>query len=133
MNDGWIHGSPTKLEESLAYFADDDTMLVDGPLMATCKGCKGESHSFLIGEGVYECDDCEHYLCRFCCMSENEVNEMDGDRLLCFECMHAALSGMTEREDEAEMHAFLSEKGQKPPVNATYMEVLSLYEKAEAG
>jgi hypothetical protein len=132
-NDGWIHGSPTELEEYLADFAADDTTLIDGPLMATCKGCKGKSHSFLVAEGVYKCDGCEHWLCRFCCMSENEVNEMDGDRLLCFECMRGALSGMTEGEDEAEMRAFLSEKGQKPPVAATYMEVLSLYEKAEAG
>ena len=71
-------------------------------------------------------------------MSENALKELDGDgdgddRLLCFDCMRGALSGMTEREDEAEMRAFLSEKGQKPPPAATYMEVLSLCEKAEAG
>jgi hypothetical protein len=35
---------------------------------------------------------------------------------------------MTEREDEAEMRVLFSEKGQKPPAAATYMEVLSLYE-----
>ena len=46
-HDGYVHGSPTELEEYLADFAADDTTLIDGPLLATCKGCKGESHSFL--------------------------------------------------------------------------------------
>lgn len=26
-----------------------------------------------------ECDGCEHCLCRFCFMSENELKELDGD------------------------------------------------------
>ena len=55
-------------------------------------------------------------------MSENDLKELDGDfddRLLCFDCMRGSLSGMTEREDEAEMRAFFSEKGQKSLAAAT--------------
>lgn len=40
---------------------------------------------------------------------------------------------MTEQEDETEMRAFLLEKGLTAPAAATYVEVLSLFEKAEAG
>jgi hypothetical protein len=79
MHNGYVHGSPTKLEEYLTDFAADDMTLIDGPLMAMCKGCKGESHLFLVGEGVYECDGCEHCLCQFCFMSESELKELNGN------------------------------------------------------
>jgi hypothetical protein len=42
---------------------------------------------------------------------------LDGDRLLCVECMRGALCGMTEQEVRSEMRAFLKEKG--PTVSAT--------------
>jgi hypothetical protein len=135
MHDGYLHGSPTMLEKYLADFDANDMTFLYGPLMAMYKGCKGKSRSFLVGEGVYKCDGCEHCPCQlFCFMSENEPKQVGGhDQLLCFDSMHGALLGMTERKDRAEMRAFLSEKGQQPPAVTMYMEVLSLYEKGEAG
>lgn len=45
--------------------------------------------------------------------------------------MAGSLCGMTEQEDEAEMRVFLLKKGLTVPATATYVEVLSLFEKTE--
>jgi hypothetical protein len=66
-------------------------------------------------------------------MSEAKIAVLDGDRLFCFECMCGALCGMTEQEDESDMRAFLKEKGHTVPATASYVEVLLLFEKEEAG
>jgi hypothetical protein len=79
--------------------------------VTSCKGCSGNSHPFLEAEGTYTCQGCDERLCRFCYMSEDKIAVLDGDRLLCFECMRVALCGMTEQEDESKMRAFLIEKG----------------------
>ena len=68
-----------------------------------------------------------------CFMSEADEEFLDGEHLLCLDCMRGAISGLTEAEDEAEMRAFLKEKGQGVPVLAMYTQVLSLYEQAEVG
>ncbi len=39
---------------------------------------------------------------------------------------------MTKQEDELDMRAFLKEKGHTVPATASYVEVLSLFEKEEA-
>jgi len=53
-NDGYIHGkSPAVLGKFLEEFKSDGTEIVDaGPVIQTCKGCAGTSHTFLSGEGV---------------------------------------------------------------------------------
>jgi len=53
--------------------------------------------------------------------------------LLCLECMRLSIANLTATEDEAEMRAILCKKGQSVPATATYVEVLSLFEKAEDG
>jgi hypothetical protein len=40
-NDGYIHESPVELEQYLADFASENTVIVDGPSMGMCKGCNG--------------------------------------------------------------------------------------------
>lgn len=133
-NNGYVHGQPpATLERYLAEFKAEDTVLVDGPTTTICKGCSGTSHPFLEAEGTYTCEGCDECLCRFCYMTEAKIAVLDGDRLLCFECMRGALCGMTEQEDESEMRAFLKEKGHTVPATASYVEVLSLFEKEEAG
>ena len=64
-------------------------------------------------------------------MEEEELPEVEG-RLLCLECMQSVLVGGDGR-DEDEMRKFLACKGVHPPVSATYMDVLALFEDAESG
>ena len=132
-NTGYIHDEPAVLEKYLEEFASPNTEVIDGPRIATCKGCSGISHPFLAAEGSFTCGSCEATLCQFCFMREADEEHLEGTRLLCLECMRGAISGMTEGEDEAEMRAFLAEKGQAVPARATYLQVLDLFEKAEAG
>ena len=66
-------------------------------------------------------------------MSEVLDAFLEGWQLLCFDCVHASILGLTDGEDEAEIRAFLAKKGLAVPATATYMQVLSLFEKAGAG
>jgi hypothetical protein len=85
-NDGYIHESPVELEQYLADFASENTVIVDGPSMGMCKRCNGEHHPFLEAEGVFTCEACHETVCWFCYMSKNAIEVLVGERLLCFEC-----------------------------------------------
>ena len=75
---GYVHGPPDMLERYLADFASEGTMLVDGPLVETCKGCCGKLHPFLQAEGIHECNGCKHLLCHFCFIMEADMDGTNG-------------------------------------------------------
>lgn len=50
----------------------EDTEIVEGPLIQTCKGCL-DPHPFLNTEGIHVCALCGGILCRVCFMNEKNV------------------------------------------------------------
>lgn len=81
-HDGYIHDSPVELEPYLEDFASEDTIVMKGPPIMTCKGYNSKSHSFLEAEGVYTCESCQETICRSCNMSESDVDVSDSERTL---------------------------------------------------
>ena len=132
-NHGYIYDAPAQFERYIREFADEGTKIVDGPAIITCNGYCTKPHLFLEAEGTFPCEICRQITCRFCHMREDEEDGMDGSRLICLSCARSSISGTTQEEDEAEMRAYLCKKGQTVPAAATYIEVLSLFKKAEAG
>jgi hypothetical protein len=129
---GYVHGNrPRELCKYLEAFKHEDTNIIEGPLIQTCKGCTGP-HPFLDAEGVRVCAVCNETLCRFCFLNEKNVIPDGDDRVLCLECMRDRVLG-GRQEDEQDMRAFLRKKSVPVPVSASYLEVLSLYDDAVSG
>lgn len=148
-NHGYMYDEPAELEQYIADFAAENTVIVDGPEIATCKGCNGISHPFLASEEVKSCAQCKAVLCRFCGIDEKEVNEFShddnlgndndanendsNDGYLCFDCARSIIAGDVADKSETEMRDWLKQKGQNVPATATYADVLDLYQQLESG
>ena len=129
----FMHGAPTTLCRYNEEFAADNTKIVDGPPMVTCKGCFSyKAHHFLTAEGTASCRGCKAILCRFCRWDDvapaaDENGPTAQVTSYCMECKSNQFSGISCDKTEVEMRDYLNQQSVHVPASATYVDVWQMY------
>ena len=58
--------APTVLPRYLHEFANDHTIILDGPTMMLCRGVDETGHIFLAEDGYKNCKKCQCVVCSWC-------------------------------------------------------------------
>jgi len=119
----YMYNKPDELEYYLRDFApsDESVRIVAGPLVTNCPGYGKGAHSFLCAEGISACAKCNSNFCKFCVFPFMGLPT-------CLNCLRYETVGFDNSLTEANMRETLKNKHVRVPAEASYHEVMELYE-----
>jgi len=128
---GYIHGPPRELYTYLEEFKDPSVtrIISNGPKVLECAGVNGNRHKFLEAEGTYSCSTCGVLLCRHCRFDDSA--KAPDSEVKCMPCVRGLVAPGDAAclPTENKMRMAITERKIQVPADATYAEVLNLYEE----